>query len=165
MNSHLSRWHLGTGRAWSRFFGCLLIFFVLLCALSLAESRRYQGFFHTEETGTVTWVIRSKAQLAAFRALIPKTKPYKRQPAPLNDDPLLTDAIDFSKEMLLVAGRGDTLSARPELVKVESGEKLTLTWSLPELPPEAKPQGLGAYSGVVLPVTEAEVVFLWKQRS
>lgn len=108
-------------------------------------------------------MIRSQAEFEAFRRVIPKVKPHKRQPAPASDDPLLSETFDFSEEMLVVAGRGDTLSARPELLKVERGLKLTFTWGLPEPPPEAKPHGWGSYCAVVLPSTDAEVVFLWKE--
>lgn len=132
------------------------------CAVGGASPKTYQGFIYTDETGQVTQVIRNQAQLDKFRKRIPSELPSMKRPAPPNNDPLLSDTFDFSREMLVVAGRGDNLSARPRLLKIKDGDHLETVWSLPEKPPEAKPYGWGTYSAVVVPASNKEVRFSWK---
>lgn len=77
---------------------------------------RYRGrvFVRVPHTEMKPRVIESQAELDEFVADIPKEEITKKQPAPPSTDPLLAKvAIDFDKQMLLVAFRTTTMYVHP----------------------------------------------------
>ena len=125
-----------------------------------AESETYGGWLHVDEDSESPrfQVIRNQEEFQDFLALIPKKRPHKRQPAPPNNDPLLKKNIDFEKQVLVVAIRTQTLSFRPEyLGTTENDKSITLSFSVPELKPEARPFGWGVYLAVPVSKTEKEL--------
>ncbi len=114
------------------------------------------GYLLQENSAAVDQVITSKEELAKFAACIPATLPQKRGPEPPNPDPLRGDfTVDFEKEILVIAVHRDTLSAFPNFLGTSmDGEGISVDFEIPEPPPEAKPDGWGVYTAVVLPKSD-----------
>lgn len=130
-----------------------------LLAVTSAQSKPFQGWVLVDEDGPTHGylVLQSREDLSDFRAQIPERVPSKKQPAAQNKDPLKTwDAIDFEREVLVVAWRSGTISAYPELLMEQSTDKAApeLQFALPEAPPEARPLGWGVYTATIVKRTE-----------
>ena len=136
---------------------------MLLCALPLSAQEgpeQFKGwvYYETHHPSPHHELIRSEKALNEFRKRIPKHRPTKKKPAPAHDDPLAKEGrIDFSKYLLIVVSRDDTLSAYPVLTGVvETKEQVVVWFELPEPPPEAMPYGWGTYRAVLLPVQDKD---------
>lgn len=113
-----------------------------------------RGFVLQSSAGPATQVIQSPEALAAFVACLPERLPHMKEPAPLNPDPLRagTLQLDFSREVLVVCVHRDTISAFPDYrgVCTETDARV-VAFEVPDRPPEARPNGWGVYTAVVLP--------------
>ncbi len=81
-------------------------------------------------------VIRDQAAYTAFLERLPRYKIQKKAPAPPSDDPLLKRPhIDFSKQMLLVLIRADSMYVAPRLKEpaVDMDSRLVVLKHLPPL--------------------------------
>ena len=119
-------------------------------------------------TGPTEMIIKTQADYEAFVAKIPKRTISKTNPAPPSKDPLLQKPpIDFSKHMMLVAVRPDSMYVTPKLESVVA-DKDTLRVNIldPDLG-ETKflnqMQGIGTYKAVVVPKHKGLVQFLRKK--
>ncbi len=139
---------------------------ILACLLSLslptaAQDSNFKGWvFYEEGDLSPTYrVIKSQKQLDSFLEILPKKAPHKRQPAPKNPDPLLlTNAVDFTKNILVIAMRKGTISTHPiYLAKDTQEDKVVLWFEIPDPPPEARPYGWGVYRGVLIPRTDKPI--------
>lgn len=132
---------------------------LLLCVLAPLAAQeptsQYKGWvYHGESHPSPEHIlIDSDKDLDGFRERIPQNRPTKKQPAPANNDPLLKHGeVDFSKHVLFVVTRNQTISAYPEFLGTEdSGDDVVLRFRIPEPPPEARPYGWGTYRAVLLP--------------
>ena len=123
---------------------------------SQVEPRVLNGFVLQEKGGAFDQVIGSEEQFRTFVAAIPSTLPDKRRADRPNPDPLRGDfRIDFSKQVLVVAVHRDTLSAFPEYLGTsKEADGISVDFTIPEPPPEARPYGWGVYTAVLLPKSE-----------
>ena len=107
-------------------------------------------------------VITDQAGYDAFVANIPKKTITKKSPAPPSNDPLLKKPpIDFSKHVLVVAARGDTMYASPKIALAVTGGKLVITVTHP--PDEgmgAQAMGIGSYRAVLIDKPTMPVEFV-----
>ncbi len=125
--------------------------------LAQEAPRTVRGYVLQERESAVDQLITSKEELAKFLACIPENLADKRGRKRPNPDPLRgAFVIDFQKDVLVIAVHRDTLSAYPNYLGRSSGKKgASARFEIPERPPEAKPDGWGVYTGVVLPKSGA----------
>jgi len=112
---------------------------------------------------SLTLVIRSAEELAAFTSAIPKKRVQKRQPAPPSKDPLLADPqLDFATHSLIVIQR-PSMYVGPEIERVEArGTGAHVLYRLPPLGETvyaAAVMDMGTYAAVLVPRVEGEVSF------
>ena len=112
---------------------------------------------------SLTLVIRSAEELAAFTSAIPTKRVQKRQPAPPSTDPLLKDPqLDFSTQSLIVIKR-PSMYIGPEIERVEArGTGAHVLYRLPPLGETvyaAAVMDMGTYAAVLVPKIEGEVTF------
>lgn len=132
----------------------------------------YTGRVHTPMSGIGSGpssipprFIRSESELESFREMIPKKEITKRAPAPDSDDPLLKPVdVDFSKEMIVVAFRIDTMYVHPKLDNVRAeGDKLLIDLKYPPLGDtqfNAAQSGIGTYQAIVVKRFEGAIEVL-----
>jgi len=112
---------------------------------------------------SLTLVIRSAEEFAAFASAIPKKRVQKRQPAPPSNDPLLKDPqLDFATQSLIVIQR-PSMYVNPEIERVEArGAGAHVLYRLPPLGDTvhaAAVMDMGTYAAVLVPKIEGEVSF------
>ena len=133
-----------------------LLMLLALWGSSSASPETYKGWVFLDEKehpAVEVIVIESAKQFNAWQKRLPDKVPSKKRPGPANPDPLRKpNAIDFSKHRLLVLERAQTLSGYPAFVELkESDDEILAVFKLPELVPEARPFGWGAYRAVLIP--------------
>jgi len=100
-------------------------------------------------------IIRDAAGFAEFVKMIPPTKITKRQPSPPSDDPLLKrPSIDWTKHMMIVAFRTDTMYLPPKVEnpRLDRG-KLVIDVRHPPLGDTANAAavyGIGTYNAIIV---------------
>lgn len=110
-------------------------------------------------------VIRDEAAWQGFVAQIPTHEITPTQPAPPSTDPLLTmTGIDWSRKMVIVVRRGDTMYVAPEIGAVGLREgRLEVTYGLPPLGETAlyaAQQGIGTYAAVLVDRWDGAIDFV-----
>jgi hypothetical protein len=137
---------------------------LMLCLLTLplgAESSQFTGwvYFDEETDSPQTLIIRTVGELKAFQARLPDRVPSKKHPAPENKDPLRSASpVDLEKHILIVALRSGTISAHPVHLATSKGETgVTVTFSTPDPPAEARPYGWGVYRAILIPRTKKTI--------
>ena len=119
-------------------------------------------------TGPAEMTIKTQADYEAFVAKIPKRTITKTNPAPPSKDPLLKKPpIDFTKHMMLVAVRPDSMYVTPKLESVVA-DKDTLRVNIldPDLGETRllnQMQGIGTYLAFVVPKHKGPIEFLRKK--
>ena len=162
--------------------GCVALFFmaiataVVLAEVALPVVASYEGRIRAtgfdrnlrKVTGPTEMIIKTQAQYEAFVAKIPKRTISKTNPAPPSKDPLLKKPpIDFSKHMMLVAIRSDSMYVTPQFESVVAGEDALLVHILDSDLGETRflnqMQGIGTYLAVVVPKHTGPIRFLRKK--
>ena len=136
----------------------------------------YRGLIHAmsydrkfrEVKGPTEMIIKTQADYEAFVAKIPKRTISKTNPSPPSNDPLLKKPpIDFSKHMMLVAVRANSMYVSPKLESVVAVKDGLLVHILdPDLGETRflnQMQGIGTYLAVVVPKHEGPIQFLRKK--
>ena len=111
----------------------------------------------------LVFIIRTQKRYDAFRATIPKRVIQMKKPAPPSKDPLLAKpAIDFKKQMLVVAQRPH-MHVGPRLEKVVARPgTVTVHVFLPSLDTvhkKASVAGIGTYHAVLVPRADGDSVY------
>jgi hypothetical protein len=137
-------------------------------ALPIAQS--YSGRFRRQlrpgapAGSTASRVIREVRAFAELISMIPSHRIQKKQPAPPSDDPLLKKpSIDWSKKMVLVVFRDDSMYVAPKLQnpRVEKG-RLVVDHIEPPLGDTARlaaAGGIGTYAAIVVDRFEGPIDF------
>lgn len=139
-----------------------LFFLLSVCGPSAAQPNQFKGwvFFEKDDEPLQSVILRNEKELEVFRKRIPKQVPTKKHPAPANKDPLLSGSpVDFTKHILVLALRDETISAHPSYLASDSQQDKVVVWfEIPEPPPEARPFGWGVYRGVLIPKTSKPII-------
>ena len=149
---------------------------VVLAEVALPVVASYEGRIRATDfdrnfrkvTGPTEMIIKTQAQYEAFVGKIPKRTISKTNPAPPSKDPLLKKpAIDFSKYVMLVAVRPDSMYVTPQIESVVAGKDALLVHILdPDLGETRflnQMQGIGTYLAVVVPKHKGPIQFLRKK--
>lgn len=128
--------------------------------VELTIAQRWSGPIKVDAEPPAGVAVRDADAYAALIARLPEFRLQMKQPAPANDDPLrAAPAIDFTRDMLVVIARGDTLTP-PTLARVVSDGTGARVWYVaPTPPPEARPRGYGGYSAALVPRVDGDVEF------
>ena len=162
--------------------GCVALFFmtiatsVVLAEVALPVVASYEGRIRAtgfdrnfrKVTGPTEMIIKTQAQYEAFVGKIPKRTISKTNPSPPSKDPLLKKPpIDFSKHMMLVAVRANSMYVTPKLESVVVGKDTLLVHILdPDLGETRflnQMQGIGTYLAVVVRKHKGPIQFLRKK--
>ena len=162
--------------------GCVALFFmtiatsVVLAEVALPVVASYEGRIRAtgfdrnfrKVTGPTEMIIQTQAQYEAFVGKIPKRTISKTNPSPPSKDPLLKKPpIDFSKHMMLVAVRANSMYVTPKLESVVVGKDTLLVHILdPDLGETRflnQMQGIGTYLAVVVRKHKGPIQFLRKK--
>ena len=119
-------------------------------------------------TGPTELIIKTQADYEAFVGKIPKRTITKTNPAPPSKDPLLKKPpIDFTKHMMLVAIRPDSMYVFPQFESfVADKDALRVHILDPDLGETRflnQMQGIGTYRAVVVPKRKGSIQFLRKK--
>ena len=119
-------------------------------------------------TGPTEMIIKTQAQYETFVGKIPKRTISKTNPSPPSKDPLLKKPpIDFSKHMMLVAVRANSMYVTPQIESVVAGKDALLVNILDSDLGETRflnqMQGIGTYLAVVVPKHKGSIQFLRKK--
>ncbi len=149
---------------------------VLLAEVALPVVASYEGRIRAmsfdrnfrKVIGPTEMIIKTQADYEAFVAKIPKRTITKTNPAPPSKDPLLKKPpIDFSKHIMLVAIRPDSMYVSPQLESVVAGKDTLLVHILdPDLGETRflnQMQGIGTYLAVLVPKHKGPIQFLRKK--
>ena len=162
--------------------GCVALFFmtittsVVLAEVALPVFTSYEGRIRAtgfdrnfrKVTGPTEMIIKTQAQYETFVGKIPKRTISKTNPSQPSKDPLLKKPpIDFSKHMMLVAVRANSMYVTPKLESVVVGKDTLLVhiWD-PDLGETRflnQMQGIGTYLAVVVPKRMRSVKSLRKK--
>jgi hypothetical protein len=149
---------------------------VVLAEVALPVVASYEGRIRAtgfdrnfrKVTGPTEMIIKTQAQYETFVGKIPKRTISKTNPSPPSKDPLLKKPpIDFSKHMMLVAVRPDSMYVTPKLESVVADKDALLVHILdPDLGETRflnQMQGIGTYLAVVVPKHKGPIQFLRKK--
>ncbi|MCB9563735.1 MAG: hypothetical protein H6709_23800 [Kofleriaceae bacterium] len=120
----------------------------------LTIAQRWAGAIHTDADapGLEVHAIRDADAYRAFVARLPERRIQMKQPAPPSRDPLRAGpAIDFTRDMLIVAVRAETLQPAEIARVTRDGDRLVVDVVVAPQPPAARPDGVGAYAAVRVP--------------
>ena len=159
--------------------GCVALFFmtiatsVVLAEVALPVVASYEGRIRAtgfdrnfrKVTGPTEMIIKTQAQYETFVGKIPKRTISKTNPSPPSKDPLLKKPpIDFSKHMMLVAVRANSMYVTPKLESVVAEKNTLLVHILyPDLGETRflnQMEGIGTYLAIVVPKHKGPVKFL-----
>jgi hypothetical protein len=136
---------------------------------SLPLPERWEGIIWTrydpqtlQAAAPESLIIRDEAAYQALIERIPRYQIGKSEPVPPSKDPLLRrPPLDFTREMLLVAIRGDSMYVPPRIENIESSaQTLRISVSYPPLGDaayHAQPLEIGSYSAWRVPRNDLPV--------
>ncbi|MDF1662561.1 MAG: hypothetical protein P1V97_12370, partial [Planctomycetota bacterium] len=118
-----------------------------------------------EKVVTRELVVKTEADWKVLLGMVPSKLPRKGSDSTTNSDPLLkTPMPDFTKHMVIVTARVNSIFAKPAIKKlvVEKGV-LTVSVLKEKAVPEQHPIDWGSYNAVIIEKFDGQVKFVWTE--
>lgn len=108
-------------------------------------------------------VVKSEADWKVLLGMIPSKFPRKGSDNTTNSDPLLkAEMPDFTKQMVIVTARVNSIYAKPAIKKlVAENGVLTVSVLREKAVPEQHPIDWGSYNAVIIEKFDGQVKFVW----